>query len=197
MACSSCHKKTEQPMIAPVTFDMKDIPLNANDIKVVDSREVRDYRPSDWPTGKHKLLIFFPEIWTPVCQTELGAINKWAAAFMELDCALIAACTDPALAIADWYNEEPLLRDLDCLTFSSYLLPARLGLIDQGRVKRSSVFIISDGQVVKQEHFPNVGRSFAELHRMLYGFTTGSYCAEGWQSPEDGFLVPPNGDNVQ
>jgi hypothetical protein len=49
----------------------------------------------------------------------------------------------------------------------------------------------TDGQVVKQEHFTNVGRSFAELHRTMYAHSTGNYCGEGWTSPEDGFLETP------
>jgi alkyl hydroperoxide reductase subunit AhpC len=162
--------------------------LNANDLQVVDENAIREPQGSDWPPNKHKLLLFYPQTFTPVCQSELGALNKWLPAFAELGCQVIAACTDSAEAIKDWYEHEPQLNDLECLTFSSYLLPARLGLVQDGRAKRSSIFVMSNGEIVKQEHFSKVGRSLAELHRMLYGFTTGSYCASSWQSPADGFL---------
>lgn len=184
MTCTSCDRRSGQ-----LSAESAPVPFNANDLLVIDHQDVRQLQPDDWPEDKHKLLVFFPEIFTPVCQSELGAINQWAAAFAELNCVIIAACADSALGIKDWYEQEPLLSDLDSLTFSSYLLPARLGLVENGRAKRSSVFVMQDGIVVKQEHFHKVGRSFAELHRMLYGYTTDSYCAEGWTSPEDGFLA--------
>lgn len=201
MACASCEKRSQaRPLtLAPAVPEPAAALglLNVNDILVVDHNEVRQVDAADWPAGKHKLIIFFPETFTPVCQSELGAINKWVDEFAKLNCVLVAACTDQAEAIKDWYEQEPLLSDLNCLTFSSYLLPARLSLVESGRAKRSSVFVMADGTIVRQEHFHKVGRSFAELHRMLYGYTTDSYCAEGWQSPEDGFLQPQNGSSVQ
>lgn len=181
MSCAACEQRTTEDL-ANVHIDL---PFNATDILAIDRREVRPLVDADWPTDKHKLLVFFPEIFTPVCQSELGALNQWASSFAELGCVIIAVCSDPALAIKDWYEQEPLLTNLDCLTFSSYLLPSRLGLVEGGRAKRSSVFVMQDGTTIKQEHFHKVGRSFAELHRMLYGYTTDSYCAEGWTSPAD------------
>lgn len=188
MGCTSCHDK---PAENRYNFGGNEaLPMMANDIEVIDQNEIRQFNAADWPEGKHKLLIFYPQTFTPVCMSELGAINQWLDAFAELNCVLIAACTDAADTIKDWY-EGSSMGDQHCLTFSSYLLPSRLGLVDNGRVKRSSVFVMADGQVVKQEHFARVGRSFAELHRMLYGHSTGSYCAEGWTNPADGFLVAP------
>lgn len=163
-------------------------PLRATDIQIVENNEVRNYTEADWDNNKHKLLIFIPEAFTPVCQTELGAIRHWHDEFAKLNCELIAVASETPHRMLDWYKEEETLNDLPGKTFTTYLLPNRLGLVNNGRVKRSSVFIMQDGEVVKQEHFEKVGRSFAELHRMLYGYTTDSYCAEGWNSPEDGFL---------
>lgn len=190
MSCISCQESSKTKREAKAQDAA--LPFMANDLQVVDHNEVRDFTAADWPSDRHKLIVFFPQTFTPVCNTELGALNRWVDNFAALDCALIAACTDPAPAIKDWYEQERQLRNLVCLTFSSYLLPVRLGLVDGGRAKRSSVFVMADGQVVKQEHFAKVGRSFAELHRMLYGYTTDSYCAEGWQSPSDGFLDATN-----
>lgn len=186
MPCTSCQESAEAKRAAKQQDAA--LPMMANDIQVVDHNQVRPFEQSDWPADKHKLIIFYPETFTPVCASELGALNQWIPAFAELGCEVIAACTDPVQAIADWYIQEPLLAALKCLTFSSYLLPNRLGLVDHGRAKRASVFVMTDGEIVKQEHFGKVGRSFEELHRQMYGYTTDSYCAEGWQSPADGFL---------
>lgn len=168
-------------------------PFNAKDIWVVEDGSMHPFIEADWSNDRHKLLVFIPETFTPVCQTELGAINDWIKPFDELNCDIIAAGTDSANSFSDWYNEEPLLANPKFKTFASYLLPGQLGLLDGGRVKRASVFVTAEGEVVKQEHFKKVGRSFAELHRMLYGYVQDSYCAEGWKSPVDGFLTPVRG----
>lgn len=181
MACTSCQEAAETKRAARA--ESAALPMQANDLQVVVRGEIRAFTATDWPADRHKLLIFYPQTFTPVCQSELGAINDWLPKFDELGCTIIAATADPAGAVVDWYTQEPLLADLQCLTFSSYLLPARLGTAEGGRTKRASVFVMADGTIVKQEHFPTVGRSFAELHRMLYGYTTSSYCAEGWLPP--------------
>lgn len=194
MSCSSCDRRSGQRQAITLTNSAPEDPelplFKVSDVVVVDNLSIRHNQESDWSPDKHKLLLFYPETFTPVCASELGALNQWLPAFYELNCTVIAVCSDPAEAIADWYRHDEQLLTLQCLTFSSYLLPARLGLVQSGRAKRASVFIMQDGTVLKQEHFHKVGRSLAELHRMLYGYTTDSYCAEGWQSPEDGFLQP-------
>lgn len=188
MACTKCDKqKSVQLRVASES----PYPFMASDIQVVDHGEARPFEEADWPVDKHVLLVVIPEAFTPVCETELGALNQWCDAFHELGCELIAVCTDPPAALIDWYASEPALAEPRYKVFSSYLLPSRLGIVSNGRAKRASVFVTQDGEIVKQEHFSKVGRSFAELHRMLYGYTTNSYCAEGWQSPEDGFLEEP------
>lgn len=189
MACSSCHKKKS------VTASVDPV-LNASDLTVVSGGAVRPFEASDWPEDKHKLLLFYPETYTPVCGSELGTLNQWLPAFAELNCVVIAATADPAEAVREWYEQEPLLSDLQAPTFSSYLLPARLGLVEGGRAKRAGVFVTADGLLIKQECFPQVGRSFEELHRTLWAYTTGEYCGTGWTSPADGFLTPPVVGNV-
>lgn len=173
-----------------ITNNQNIYPFSSNDITVVVDNSIRKFEANDWSNDNHKLLIFIPQAFTPVCQTELGAMNDWYDEFAKLGCELIAVCTDPAGMLLDWQRAELALNNPKYKTFSSYLLPNRLGLLDTGRSKRASVFITKDGEVVKQEHFNKVGRSFAELHRMLYGYTTDSYCSEGWISPGDGFLTP-------
>lgn len=187
MACASCGKNKS---LKGITDALNPYPFNASDIQVVTNNEVRRFQPSDWVNDKAKLLVIIPKSFTPVCQTELGAINKWYDEFESLNCELIALCTDPAPMMLDWTQEEEVLKDPKYKIFSSYILPTRLGLVENGQAKRASVFITTDGEIVKQEHFNKVGRSFAELHRMWYGFTQDSYCAEGWHDPSDGFLTP-------
>ncbi len=156
---------------------------------MISGNSIRKMTAPQWGIDTHKLLVFIPEAFTPVCATEVGALDFWYDRFQELGCEVIVCCTDSPHRMVEWYNHEEAFTRRKFRTFSSYLLPLNLGLIEEGRAKRASVFITTAGEIIKQEHFAKVGRSFAELHRMLYGYTTASYCAEGWQSPADGFLI--------
>lgn len=152
-------------------------------------------QPNDWNNERHKLILFFPETFTPVCETEMGALKDWIPAFDKLNVDVFAATTDPIGAVQDWFEHEPYLKGANYPIISSYILPARLGIVHEGKAKRASVFITADGDTVVQEHFLKVGRSIKELHRMMHGYTTDSYCAEGWEDPSDGFLK--NDDSKQ
>jgi alkyl hydroperoxide reductase subunit AhpC len=186
MACASCTNKYNSGYIHDTALSFP--PYNSADIQVYQNGEIKQLESSDWSTHRHKLLLFYPETNTPVCATEMGAINDWIEPFNELDCDVFSVTADPIEMVKEWYETNELLIGSNYKALSSYILPSRLGLIHNNRSKRASVFITKDGDVVIQEHFMKVGRSLAELHRMLYGYTTDSYCAEGWHGPEDGFV---------
>lgn len=172
--------------------DLLNPPYLANDIKVYQDGIMRGFIQSrDFPTDKHKLIIFYPKSNTPVCETEMGALEKWRPEFEKLGVHVLAATIDYVPTIKDWFSSEELLQDAKYPVLSSRLLPQRFGLLrSDGSLRRSSVFVMQNGEMVKMEHFDKVGRSLAELHRMAYAYTQDSYCAEGWKSPEDGFLTP-------
>lgn len=207
MACAACNRnRTTQTALkksavsennssyrdyASITRqDVLNPPFLADDIKVYQEGVMRGFIQSkDFPVGKHKLIIFYPKSNTPVCETELGALEKWRPKFEELGIQVIAATIDYVPTIKDWFTTEELLKDAKYPVLSSTKLPQRLGLLrSDGSLRRSSVFVMENGETVKIEHFERVGRSLAELHRMAYGYTQDSYCAEGWTSPADGFL---------
>lgn len=190
MGCASCANKNERRMNVVVNSVNK-YPFSSNDIQVVDGDEVRKFQASDWPESKHKLLILLPEIFTYTCSDQIKGMKKWYDEFQKLNCELILVMTDSAVGILDWFKEEPMLAERPYKAFSSYLLPNRLGLIDNGRARRSAVFIASDGsEIVKQEAFSKISPSFSELHRILWAFTTGQNCGSDWVNPESGFLNP-------
>lgn len=170
-------------------------PYNANDISIYSNGIIRAFTHEDWRQDRNKLLIFYPEVNTPVCQSEMGAINDWVEKFNELNCDIYSVTTDPIGLVKQWYEDEDALKDPKYIAMSSYLLPSRLGIINNNRAKRASVIITTDNDVIVQEHFIKVGRSISELHRTLFGYTTDSYCAENWQGLESGFLKNKNGDN--
>lgn len=193
MACASCGRnKRGNGYIEPKALDNP--PFSANDIMVFEpeSNTTRKFHGSDFDANRHKLFLFFPETFTPVCSTEMGNLNDWVEEFDKLGVDVFGITTDPIHAVKDWYNEEEVLKDSKYKVLSSYILPSRLGITSGGRAKRASVFMTAEGDVVIQEHFMKVGRSIKELHRMMYGYVQDSYCAEGWEDPSDGFLKNDN-----
>lgn len=189
MGCSACNRlKKGNGYIEPSANDHP--PLGASDIMIYDSerKETRKFTHVDWPDNYHKLILFFPETNTPACMSEMGALDEWIPEFDKLMVKVYAATTDPIHAIKDWYENDETLSKSKHQVLSSYLLPARLRILNGGRSKRASVFITKENDLVIQEHFLKVGRSLSELHRMYYAYTTDSYCAEGWTNPQDGYL---------
>lgn len=188
MGCASCDRRKKRTGYSnPELIDYP--PMGANDVMVLDAGNVRKLSQIDWSLDRHKLLLFFPETFTPVCQTEMGALNKWIEAFNELGVDVFGATSEPIHAVSDWYDTEEDLKDPNYKVISSYILPTRLGIMNNGRCKRASVFITKESDFIIHEHFMKVGRSLDELHRTFYAYTTNSYCGEGWASPKDGFLI--------
>lgn len=190
MACASCQRnKKGNGYIEPKALDVP--PYGASDMWIYDasSSETRRFNPDDWSSDRHKLLLFFPETFTPVCQSEMGNLNDWIDEFDKLGVDVFAATTDPIHAVKDWYEQEEQLQGSKYKVITTYILASRLGILNGGRAKRASVFITKEGDVVVQEHFLKVGRNLKELHRMMYGYIQDSYCAEGWEDPSDGFLT--------
>lgn len=214
MACSACGNKNKVASTNLVasgatnnesyrTFaqvkrqDLQQYPYGATDLKVYQDGDMTGFnKEKHFKPNMHKLIIFYPKSNTPVCETEMGALEQWKPKFEELGVQVIAATIDFVPIIKQWFTSEDLLKNATYPVLSSRMLPQRLGLLrSDGSLRRSSVFIMKNGEQVKIEHFEKVGRSLAELHRMAYGYTTDSYCAEGWTSPADGFLTPKGEKN--
>lgn len=167
-------------------------PLGATDLKVVRRKagnhtQVHDFMPAaHWPANQNKLIIFFPEAFTPVCQTELGELVDWIEHFEELGFFVAAASVDAPQVIQEWFNTEEKLKGAKYPVFSSRMLPEKLGiLLQNGRSKRASVFFMDNGEIVRNEHLFKVGRSLAELHRMAWGYTKSEYHADTWANPRE------------
>lgn len=187
MVCATCDQKHYESGY----FHQQEIsypPFNAGDIWVYDGAERRKLTPSEWNNGKNKVLIFYPEVFTPVCATEMGALKDWVGKFAELNTEIYSFTTDPISAVEDWYNSNDLLEGLNYKAASSFMLPYRLGIMNGSRAKRATVYMMANGDMIIQEHFMKVGRSIKEIHRNIFAYNTGSYCAEGWQGEEDGFI---------
>jgi alkyl hydroperoxide reductase subunit AhpC len=141
------------------------------------------HKPKHWPVGMSKLVLFFPEAFTPVCESELKQLNEYLEPFREQNVHVVAACTDPIEDVAEWFKVEETLRDAKFTVFCSYDLAHAFGVADPSlRAMRSSVFVMTSGETIVQQHFFKVGRSLSELHRQAYAYNH-DFSDEGWEDP--------------
>jgi len=141
-----------------------------NFIHVVQKGRVTDFsKDAHWPVDKHKLLIFFPESFTPVCESELGQLESWLGKFADEDTFVAAACTDPPESVAEWFRVDEKLKDATFPIFCSHELARSFGVLDPSlRAKRATVLITTEGETIRQEHLFKTGRSLKELYRTVY-----------------------------
>jgi alkyl hydroperoxide reductase subunit AhpC len=169
----------------------------AESSKVLQRGELRGFNSSlDWPDDKWKLVIFFPAAFSYVCPTEMGALKEWAHRFSQLNCQVLACSTDKPEDLKEWFATYDTLVGADeSPIVSSTELPVYLDVLDitSMKARRSSVFVSPiqpNGSeiIIKQDHFPEVGRSFSELYRQLAGHLTGQYCGVDYD-PENPTVV--------
>lgn len=185
MGCSKCARKQillDGYINKKANFSP---PYNASDISVYDNGLIRAFDNSDWNQDRYKLLLFYPETNTPVCESEMGALNNWIDKFNDLNCDVFSVTTDHIGLVKQWYEEDDLLKNPKYKALSSYHLPSRIGILNGNRAKRASVIITPDSDVIVIEHFMKVGRNIAELHRTIFAHSTGSYCGEGWTEGDE------------
>lgn len=166
MGCKSCQEPISEADEYGVFTSVKEpYPLKSRDIQVIDS-EIRPFQESDWDNENHKLLIIVPAAFTPVCESELAQLDIWVDDFRRLDCDVYAVCQDASPMILDWFEQSGINHN-EYLTFSSYRIPERLGLIRNGRSKRASCFLTKEGEVIIQQHFDNHPRDMESLYNQL------------------------------
>lgn len=185
MPCASCGQHRLEGKNLGVTGPSNIYPFGARDIQVIEGTEPRRFKAEDWPADKHKLLILLPEIFTPTCTDQITGMKKWYDEFQKFECEMILLMSDSVSGMLDWFNGEELLQDRPYKAFSSYMLLNRLSMLNNGRAKRGAIFVMKDGETVKQEAFGKVAPSFAELHRVLYAYSTGDSCGSDWTNPQD------------
>lgn len=181
MTCTTCEEK-ERLRLGSIVTNEQPYPFYAKDIQVIypdNSVKPYDLTVHHW-NNWHRIFIVIPRSNTPVCQSELGAMNEWYEKLAELHAELVAVCTDRVEMILDWYKSEDSLKERKWVTLSTYEMPLKLGLMQNGLAKRATVFVTNEGEAIKQEHFENVGRNFEELYRQMKGYVSGDKCLEGW-----------------
>ncbi|VVB57418.1 Peroxiredoxin [uncultured archaeon] len=134
--------------------------------------------------GFWTLLFFYPKDFTKVCPTELRALALRAGEFEAEGARILAISTDDVRTHQRWLREElpevkfPLLAD------STHRISSDYGVLVEGEdVAQRAAFIIDPLGVVRYVVVSDmdVGRSVAELLRVLQALKTGALCPADWK----------------
>lgn len=145
---------------------------------------------NDTYAGKWLVVFFYPKDFTFVCPTEITAFAQMNAQFAERGAQILAGSTDSEFVHHAWRTHH---KDLNALPFPMLAdikreLTSALGILDANEgVAQRATFIVDPEGVIRFVYVTdlNVGRSPAEVLRVLDALQTGELCACNWQPGED------------
>lgn len=141
---------------------------------------------SDDYQGKWKVYFFWPKDFTFVCPTEIAAFGKMNPEFEARDAQLFGASIDSEFVHHAWRIHHPDLKDLPYPMLSDIKrdLSEQLGILDsKAGVAQRATFIVDPEGVIRFVYVTdlNVGRSPAEVLRVLDALQTEELCPCNWQ----------------
>ena len=157
--------------------------VSSDPAKAIKSIHSRDY------AGKWLIVFFWPKDFTFVCPTEIAAFGALERDFQERDAQLLGASIDSEYVHLAWRRERAELRELPFPMLSDLKreLSGSLGIIDpQEGVAQRATYIVDPQGVIRFVYVTDlsVGRSPAEVLRVLDALQTGELCACNWQPGE-------------
>jgi len=136
-----------------------------------------DYR------GKYVVLVFYPFDFTYVCPTELIAFGHEFGQFKERNAQIIGISCDSQYSHKMWLEHSlgnlpfPLVAD-----YTKSIAQAYGALLPPGFPTRATFIVDPEGVVQYAAfHSPNVGRSVAEILRVLDAVRTGEKTPVEWK----------------
>lgn len=143
--------------------------------------------------GKWIVLFFFPAAYTPICKSEVQEFNNRLDEFKKLNTEVVGASVDDVNTLKKWSGElggikYPLLSDVGGETsrrYGSYTFSSIQEPIKGKAVSMRGTFIIDPEGIVRYVlvHDELVGRSVAEIIRVLEALQSGAACPVEWQPP--------------
>ena len=140
--------------------------------------------------GKWKVVFFWPKDFTFVCPTEIAAFGKLNKAFNECDAVVYGVSTDSEFVHLAWRKDKEELRDLPFPMLSDIKreLSSALGVLDpEAGVAQRATYIVDPQGVIRFVYVTDlsVGRSPAEVLRVLDALQTDELCPCNWKKGED------------
>ncbi|GAU01381.1 alkyl hydroperoxide reductase [Burkholderia stabilis] len=131
--------------------------------------------------GKWKIIYFYPKDFTFVCPTEIVEFAKLTKQFEERDAILLGGSSDNEFVKLAWRREHKDLDKLNHYAFGDVKgeLIDQLGVRDkEAGVALRATFIVDPDNTIQHVSVNNlnVGRSPAEVLRILDGLQTDELC---------------------
>lgn len=134
---------------------------------------------------KWVVLFFYPRDFSYVCPTEIAELSRRAPEFEALGAQILAISCDSEFSHRAWAAELgevafPLVADFDKQISRS------CGVLLDGGFPARATFILAPGGVLQHlsATSPNVGRSIAELLRLLEALQIGALTPVEWHRGE-------------
>ncbi len=158
-------------------------PAPAFELEGVVGKEFKKIKLSDYK-GKWVVLFFYPLDFTFVCPTEILEFSKRTPEFAREGAQVLGVSVDSKFSHLAWINQQlgvlayPLLADITKQVAREY----GVLLEDAGIALRGTFIIDPDGIVrVAMVQDTGVGRSVAEILRLLASLKTGELCPVEWK----------------
>ena len=145
--------------------------------------ETIDQRTHD---GKWRVVFFWPKDFTFVCPTEIAGFGKLEKEFRERDAQLLGVSVDSEYVHLAWRQQKEELKSLPfpMLADVKRELSGALGILDpEAGVAQRATFIVDPHGIIRFVYVTdlNVGRSPAEVLRVLDALQTDELCPCNWQ----------------
>ncbi len=140
--------------------------------------------------GKWKLYFFWPKDFTFVCPTEIAAFGKMNNEFDARDTQILGCSIDSEFVHLAWRNNHEDLKDLPfpMLADIKREICEQLGILDlQAGVAQRATFLVDPEGVIRFVYVTDlsVGRSPAEVLRVLDALQTDELCPCNWQKGQE------------
>lgn len=152
-------------------------------------KEFKDITNKDYE-GKWKIYFFWPKDFTFVCPTEIAAFGKMNKEFAERDAQVLGGSTDSEFVHHAWRTHHEDLRNLPfpMLADVKRELTTALGVLDpEAGVAQRATYIVDPQGIIRFAYVTDlsVGRSPAEVLRVLDALQTDELCPCNWQKGQE------------
>lgn len=144
--------------------------------------------------GKWMVMFWWPKDFTFVCPTEIAEFNKSYEEFVDRDTMLLGASTDSEFVHLAWRKDHDDLRELrfPMIADTSKSLAEELGILEPNeKIAYRVTYIVDPEGIVRwvSAYDLSVGRSVAEVLRVLDALQTDELCPCNWQKGEETLAV--------
>jgi len=139
---------------------------------------------------KWKLYFFWPKDFTFVCPTEIAAFGKMNSEFDARDTQILGCSIDSEFVHLAWRNNHEDLKDLPfpMLADVKREICEQLGILDiKAGVAQRATFLVDPQGIIRFVYVTDlsVGRSPAEVLRVLDALQTDELCPCNWQKGQE------------